>query len=93
MHARVSTYQFAPDAIDKASEQFDSAMNELDDDLKGAVLLADRTTGKGMTITYWESQETLASSRQTADRVRNAATQAASGSIESVEEYEVLLQR
>ena len=92
MHARVSTYQFAPDAIDKASEQFDSAMNELDD-MKGAVLLVDRTTGKGMTITYWESQETLTSSRQTADRVRSAATQAASGSIESVEEYEVLLER
>ena len=92
MHARVSTYQFAPDAIDKASEQFDSAMNELDD-MKGAVLLVDRTTGKGMTITYWESQETLASSRQAADRVRSAAAQAASGSIESVEEYEVLLER
>ena len=92
MHARVSTYQFAPDAIDKASEQFDSAMNEMDD-MKGAVLLVDRTTGKGMTITYWESQETLASSRQAADRVRSAAAQAASGSIESVEEYEVLLER
>ncbi len=92
MHARVSTYRFAPDAIDKASEQFDSAMNELDE-MKGAVLLVDRSTGKGMTITYWESEETLASSRQAADRVRSAATQAASGSIESVEEYEVLLER
>lgn len=92
MHARVSTYQFAPDAIDKASEQFDSAMNELDD-MKRAVLLVDRTTGKGMTITFWENEETLASSRQAADRVRSAATQAARGSIESVEEYEVLLER
>ena len=92
MHARVSTYQFPPDAIDKASEQFDSAMSELDD-MKRAVLLVDRTTGKGMTITFWESEETLASSRQAADRVRSAATQAASGSIESVEEYEVLLER
>jgi heme-degrading monooxygenase HmoA len=92
MHARVSTYQFGPDAIDKASEQFDSAMNELDD-MRGAVLLVDRATGKGMTITYWESQETLESSRQAADRVRSAAAQAASGSVESVEEYEVLLER
>lgn len=92
MHARVSTYQFAPDAIDKASEQFDSAMNEIDE-MKRAVLLVDRTTGKGMTITFWENEETLASSRQAADRVRSAATQAARGSIESVEEYEVLLER
>lgn len=92
MHARVSTYQFAPDTIDKASEQFDSAMNELDE-LKGAVLLVDRTTGKGMTVTFWEDEETLASSRQTADRVRSAAAQAASGSVQSVEEYEVLLER
>ena len=93
MHARVSTYQFTPDVIDKAAEQFDTAMNELDPSMKGAALLVDRKSGKGLTITYWESEETLTSSRQQADRVRSAAAQAAGGSIESVEEYEVLLQR
>lgn len=92
MHARVSTYQFAPDTIDKAAEQFDSAMSELDE-MKSAVLLVDRTSGKGMTITYWDDEGALVSSRQAADRVRNAAAQAASGSIVSVEEYEVLLDR
>ena len=92
MHARVSTYQFEPGAIDNALDQFDSAMNELDD-MKNAVLLVDRASGKGITITYWESEETLSSSRQTADRVRSAAAQAARGSITSVEEYEVLLER
>ncbi len=92
MHARVSTYQFAADALDQAAEQFNSAMSQLDD-MQNAVLLVDRTSGKGMTITYWESEETLASSRQAADRVRSAAAEASSGSILSVEEYEVLLQR
>ncbi len=93
MHARVSTYQFPPDAIDQASEQFEGALNELDETLQRAVLLVDRTTGKAMTVTFWENKETLVSSRQDADRVRSAATQAGGGSIESVEEYEVLLDR
>ncbi len=93
MHARVSTYQFPPEGVDQASQQFEGALNELDDTLQRAVLLVDRTTGKGMTITFWENEETLVSSRQNADRVRSAATEAAAGSIESVEEYEVLLDR
>ena len=92
MHARVSTFQFDPEGIDKAAEQFDNAMNELDE-MKGAVLLVDRTTGKAITITYWENREAIAGSREASDRVRSAAAQAASGSIQSVEEYEVLRER
>lgn len=92
MHARVSTYQFAPDAVDRAIEQFEQAMGELDE-MKEGVVLVDRASGKGMTITYWESEEALTSSRQAADRVRGAAARAASGSIQSVEEYEVGLKR
>jgi hypothetical protein len=92
MHARVSTYEFPTDAIDEAPENFERALDQLEG-VKGGILLVNRATGKGVSITYWESGETMASSRQTADRVRNEATQATSGSITSVEEYEVLINR
>ena len=92
MHARVSTYEFSPDALDQAPDNFNRALDQLVG-VKGGVLLVDRATGKGVSITYWESEETMVSSRQTADRVRDEAAQATSGSITSVEEYEVLFER
>jgi hypothetical protein len=43
------------------------------------------------TITYWESEQAAVESREAANRVRSEATERASGSITSVEEFEVAL--
>jgi hypothetical protein len=45
-----------------------------------------------MTITYWESEQAMQGSAADADEVREGAASAASGSVESVEGYEVAMQ-
>ena len=90
MHARVSTYQLGN--TDAAIDQFRSALQSAGlEDVQEAVLLVDRTSGKAITITYWEDENALASSREAADRLRSRAAEGASGSITSGEEYEVVL--
>jgi heme-degrading monooxygenase HmoA len=90
MHARVSTYEFTSDKIDEAVSRFRDAMGELDAMQEGVVLV-DRSTGRAMTITYWESEQAAVESREAANRVRTDAAEAASGSVTSVEEFEVAL--
>ncbi len=92
-HARVSTYRFPPEAIDTAIAEFERPMTELDEQLEEAVLLVDRETGKAVTITYWPSADVMRETRQVADQARRGATSAGSGSVESVEEYEVALKQ
>jgi hypothetical protein len=44
-----------------------------------------------MTITFWESEQAAAESREAANRVRSAATERAGGSVTSMQEFEVAL--
>jgi heme-degrading monooxygenase HmoA len=90
IHARVSTYEFTSDKIDEAVSRFRDAMGELDAMQEGVVLV-DRSTGRAMTITYWESEQAAVESREAANRVRSDAAEAAAGSVASVEEFEVAL--
>ena len=94
MHARVSTYRFPPDGLDEAVREFEDAVPKVQEmeGNKGAVLLVDRASAKGMTITYWESEQAMQGSTAAADEVREGTASAAGGSIESVEGYEVALQ-
>ena len=59
MYARVVTAQFKPGTFDEAVDLFrDSAMPEIKQQqgFKGALLLSDPNTGKGITITLWETE-------------------------------------
>lgn len=57
---------------------------------KGIISLADRSTGKQLLITLWESEETMHAS---ADRAKALRSEARSGAEQegAVEAYEVLL--
>jgi heme-degrading monooxygenase HmoA len=79
MHARVSTYQFQPDRIDAAISRFESAMSDPDLKPEEAVILVDRSSGKGITITYWENEEAATASREAANRLRASATESEIG--------------
>ena len=57
--------------------------------MQEAVVLVDRSTGRAMTVTYWENEQAAVDSREAADRVRSSSTESASGCITSVEEFEV----
>jgi heme-degrading monooxygenase HmoA len=89
MFARVSTYR-AADA-DKLLEGFKSVTDPLEqmDGFSHAYFLVDRGSGKGMSITVWESEQALTASVAKADELRKQGTETGGGSIESVEHYEI----
>jgi heme-degrading monooxygenase HmoA len=95
MHARVSTYSFDPSQTDELVSVFEGGIGSIEDEegMQGAYLLVDRTSGKAMTMTLWESEGALTASAAVADRIRSEATESARGMIESVESYEVALHR
>jgi len=94
MHARVSTFEGAADQIDAGEqsvrERIIPAANQIPG-FKGIIFLGDRSSGKTIGITFWETEEAMRESREQADRLRQEAADAESASIRSVEEFEVVL--
>ena len=89
MFARVSTYRGADS--DQLVEGFRNIREPLEQmsGFSHAYFLVDRGTGKGMSITFWDSEDALSSSAAQADELRKRGSQAGGASIESVEHYEV----
>ncbi len=87
--ARVSTYHAAD--TEKLLAGFESVADPLQhmDGFSQALFLVDPSSGKGMSITLWESEQALSASVAKADELRKQGTQAGGGTIESVEHYEV----
>jgi heme-degrading monooxygenase HmoA len=91
MWARVSTYQFPSNDLDAAVERFNEALGDLQEPgLERAEVLVDRSNGKALTITVWDSEETLLSSVEAANRLRSGAADAAGGTILDVSHYEIV---
>jgi heme-degrading monooxygenase HmoA len=95
VHARVSTIQGSTDQIDEGIDRIRDttlpAVKEIDG-FKGILSLVDRQTGKGLTVTLWESEEALRASEEEANRLRReAADRLGSTGEPSVERYEVAL--
>lgn len=65
MHARVVHVQVRPDKLDEATRLFQQsvipAMQQQQGN-KGGYLLTDRTTGKGMSVSIWESEAAMTAS-------------------------------
>ena len=91
MHARATTIQASPDRVDEAVEQYRAALGQFRDfeGNRGAVLLIDRGSGKGVGITLWESEQAMADARDRANAIRQQAADQVQGEIQSVEEFEV----
>lgn len=95
MYARVSTFQGPADQIDQgvqtAERDILPAIRQLDG-FAGVYFLADRESGKTVSITLWGSEEAMEASREAANRMREQAAEAESATIQSVEEFEVVLE-
>jgi heme-degrading monooxygenase HmoA len=91
MHARATTLQGSPDRADEAVEQYRASLTTFRETAgnRGAFLLVDRSAGKGIGVTLWESEQAMQESRQRADQLRQQAAEQAQGQIVGVEEYEV----
>jgi heme-degrading monooxygenase HmoA len=93
MHARVSLYQLAEGGdVEGAVKAFDSSIETVQqmDGHQGLMLLVNRDSGKAITITLWDTEESLQSTSAQADSVRKQAADAGGLSIQEVEHYEVV---
>jgi len=95
MFIRGTRTQTPPDQLDKAIEDF---QKQVVPSLRsapgffGAVLLADRKTGSGIGITYWETVEALSASEQVCDQARTQAAKNVPGTQFGVDErYEIVI--
>ena len=93
MHARISTYDLALDKLEEGIRGFREAAERISalDGLHEVLFLVDRENGQAVTITLWDSSDTMSSSRVAASRARSDAARAADGEVKSTCEYEVVL--
>jgi heme-degrading monooxygenase HmoA len=93
VYARVSTLEGPADQIDEGfrylREQILPNAFQEDEGFKGALALADRQSGKTLTITLWESEETMRATEEEANRLRSELAEAGGETIAAVERYEV----
>ena len=94
MYARVTTIQGAPGKMDDAKghiqEQTLPQLQKMEG-FKGFVALGDRQSGKVLGVAFWESEEALRATDEAVSSVRSGAAEASSGTVASVEEYEVFV--
>ena len=92
MYARVTVVQGSPDKIEQGIESFNSTVLpavKAVGGYRGGLLLVDRTTGKGMGITLWESEDARRQGADAVDEARAATIKAMGAEVPPVDEYEV----
>ncbi len=91
MFARATTLQASPEVAEAAVEQYRQGLARFREipGNRGAFLLIDRGSSKGIGVTLWESEQAMVDSREQANQLREQAAQQAQGQILSVDEYEV----
>jgi quinol monooxygenase YgiN len=91
MYARSTTIQAQPSSIDAAfAHMRDSVMPALEgiDGCVGLSLLVDRTSGRCIATTSWESEEAMRASEESVRPIRDRAAELFGGSAQ-VEEWEI----
>ena len=88
MYARVSTYRGDGDRLLQGFAEVTGALEAIDG-FSRAYFMVNRESGKGMSITVWESEEALNASAAKADELRSQGAEAGGAQIESVETYEI----
>jgi heme-degrading monooxygenase HmoA len=95
MHVRITTLQMQPDKIDDAIaglEQNDIPMFKGLDGFKGFTLAVDRSSGKVVANSYWESEEAMKASEEAVKQARATAAESGGASTEpQVERFEVAI--
>ncbi len=91
MFARATTLRGSSENVDEGIRSYREALAALRSipGNKGALLLIDRASGKGIGVTLWDDEDAMRESRKRADELREQAAENVQGTIESVEEYEV----
>ncbi len=94
MYGRVTRLEGSPEQLNQGTEYVRDtilpAARQLEG-FRGIINLADATTGKGMTVTLWETEEAMRASEERADQMRDEAARALSATVAGVERYEVTI--
>ena len=88
MFARVSTYRGDADRLLQGFSDVTEPLEAIDG-FSHAYFMVDRDSGKGMSITVWESEDALTASAAKADELRQRGADASGAEIESVAHYEI----
>jgi heme-degrading monooxygenase HmoA len=88
MFARVSTYRGDGDRLLQGFADVTGPLESIEG-FSRAYFMVNRESGKGMSITVWESEEALNASAAKADELRSRGAEAGGSTIESVESYEI----
>ena len=92
MHARVSTYEGSVEDYDRGLDKMRTDIAPQVRDMpgcKGILTMVDRSSGQSLSITRWDSEDEMASTRESANRARAEAAGATGSTITNVAEYEV----
>lgn len=93
MFARMTTLQGAAskvaDGIKAVQEEVIPGAQKMPG-FKGMIALADRSSGKMLGITFWESEDAMRQSAEAANRLRSASAASGGAEVVSVEQFEVV---
>ena len=95
MHARVTKFEGSPaqrDALIKYAKETIIPATKKIPGFKGGYWLLDPQSGKGFSVTLFESEAALKASEDSATQIRTQASQAIGAKITGVERYEVVAQ-
>jgi heme-degrading monooxygenase HmoA len=75
MFVRVTWFQGNPERVDERVSDYPQSMSALDglDGYLGCAAIVDRSTGAGVSVTYWSSTEAMQASEEVAARIRGQA--------------------
>lgn len=98
MWVRMSTLQGSANQSDEDVEQFLKVMREnilptaqQMEGYKGVLTLGDKASGKGVTLTFWDSEEAMSASEEAANKLRQQAADEMEEEIAGVERFEVFM--
>ena len=92
MYARVTQVQGSPDKVEAGIDSFKSQVLPTVkgvEGFKGSLLLVDRSTGKGMGISLWETEDARRKGGEAVEQARAATVSAMGSDLPEVEEYDV----
>lgn len=93
MFARMTTLQGSPDEVQPVIDSIGAEVLPGVKDLDGfdhILALVDRSAGRMIAITFWESEDAMRASEEAANRLRESASSGASEGIVGVDRFEVV---
>jgi heme-degrading monooxygenase HmoA len=92
MFARVTLGEALPERLDRMTREITEHVLpalRMQDGFAGAMVLADRSSGKVLAVTLWETEQAMDSTEEAAYWLRVFSAEAAGGKVSGVDRYEV----